>query len=695
MGRAAWRPILVWAGLLAMTGAAQAQQRPYIGFVYPAGGQQGTTVAIRLGGQNLGEVDRVLVTGDGISAKVVEYFPRMGNQEARLLREQFNECRKAARKGDADRATREIMDRIERRMDEYENNPACASICSLVFAEVTIAPDAAPGAREIRVASRSGVTNPMMFRVDQFPEFSRPAMKSAMKSVLGKEEQALRKRPPEEEEQVVKLPCTVNGQIASGEVNRYRFQARKGQRLVLVTYARQLVPYIADAVPGWFQPVLSLRDSAGKEVAYDDDFRFKPDPIIYYEVPEDDEYVLSVSDAIYRGREDFVYRVTISESPYLTGIFPLGAQPGAIPEIQLSGWNLEEAGLTPPPRDAEPGIYWLSAHRDNLVTNPLPFVVDPLPQILAKETGDSAAQDVTLPVVVNGRIDRPDDWDAFRFTGMAGETVVAEVSARRLESPLDSVVKICNSRGVPLAVNDDNPHAGAGTNTHDADSYLSFQLPADGAYTVQLGDTARHGGQAYAYRLRISKPMPDFELRAVPASLVMRRRSSGSVTVYVSRRDGFDGDITLALKDPPRGFYASPVTLKSGQDTAKFTVRTDRLSTERPVEIRIEGKAALGEREIVREAVPAEDRMQAFLWRHLVPAENLPVVVFDPNDSPPSTRVYTPPETPLPRPAGPTGFTKRQVAGRIRQLNALYESWLLTDDFYGRKLAECEAAMEP
>ena len=35
------------------------------------------------------------------------------------------------------------------------------------------------------------------------------------------------------------MPCTVNGPIASGEVNRYRFQARKGQQLVIATLARQ------------------------------------------------------------------------------------------------------------------------------------------------------------------------------------------------------------------------------------------------------------------------------------------------------------------------------------------------------------------------------------------------------------------------------------------------------------------------
>ena len=82
----------------------------------------------------------------------------------------------------------------------------------------------------------------------------------------------------------------MNGQIAAGEVNRYRFQASKGQRLVISAKARELVPYVADGVPGWFQAVLRLCDANGKEVAYNDDFRFNPDPVIYFEVPEDGEY---------------------------------------------------------------------------------------------------------------------------------------------------------------------------------------------------------------------------------------------------------------------------------------------------------------------------------------------------------------------------------------------------------------------
>ena len=32
-----------------------------------------------------------------------------------------------------------------------------------------------------------------------------------------------------------------------------------------------------------------------------------------------------------------------------------------------------------------------------------------------------------------------------------------------------------------------------------------------------------------------------------------------------------------------------------------------------------------------------------------------------------------------------------QVRGRLRQLKGLYDSWLVTEEFYASKVAECEA----
>jgi hypothetical protein len=599
----------------------------------------------------------------------------------------------------------ELTAKIEKRAAEYVQAPACASISSIVLVEVTLAAGAHPGPRELRLVTPRGVSNPLQFHVGQFPEVSRKPMLSATIQVLGKEALALRKRPADEVEQQITLPCTVNGQIASGEVNRYRFTARKGQRLVISTAARQLIPYIADAVPGWFQPVLTLYDARGKELAYSDDDRFKPDPLIRFVVPRDGEYRFTITDALYRGREDFVYRVTIGELPFVTSIFPLGSRVGNAVAIGMQGWNLDAAELTPPASDAGPGIYFLEATRQGLVSNRVPFALDTLPETTEQEPNNdpTSAQQVDLPIIVNGRVDRPGDLDVFKFAGRAGATVVAEITARRLDSSLDSLIKLTGPDGKLVAFNDDREDPGSGLNTHHADSYVMAKLPAEGTYCVHVGDVEHGGGEEYAYRLRLSAPEPDFALRVVPSSVALRSRSAAAVSVHVIRKDGFTGPIKLGLKAPPEGFSAAPVSLSATQETARLNLKTTLTATQEPVALAIQGSAPIQGREVVRQGVPAEDRMQAFLWRHLVPAEDLRVMVFDPSFQPPPKRVSRLLDrarsaeqikavalTVDPGAVKPK-FTKQQVAGRLRQLKLLFEDGLLTEDFYARKVTECEA----
>ncbi len=737
----AWKILLGTIAGLAILPAVLAQRRPYIGYAYPAGGQQCMTFQVRLGGQDLDEVNAVVVSGTGVTARVSEYLRRLNNQEVQLLNEQLKELKKTlppaptgkpGAKGpvapaaavasidlSAEGETRALIAKIEQRTREFVQTPACASLSNIVVAEVTIAPDAEPGVRELRLVTTKGVSNPLVFYVGQLPEYARAPMLTATIQILGKEAQALRKRPTGEAEDRITIPCTVNGQIASGEVNRYRFSASKGQRLVISAQGQQLIPYIADAVPGWFQPVLALYDSEGREVAFDDDYRFRPDPVILYEVPRDGDYVFAIFDSIYRGREDFVYRITVGEMPFLTSLFPLGGQVGAALPPNMEGWNLPDADLAFMSGAGRPGVQWLMARRMGYVSNPVPFAVDSVPDVFDREPNNSAAtaQKVTLPVVVNGRIDRPDDTDVFAFTGKANQTVVVEVQARRLDSPLDSVVRLTDANGTRLGFSDDCEDLTAGLNTHQADSYLMVKLPADGTYYVHIGDTARKGGAEYGYRLRISAPQPDFELRAVPSSVSLAINSTAAVTVYAVRKDGFTGPIKLALKDPPPGFTAGPVTLAANQKVARFAFKGGPTATKGPVQLSIVGSTKVGEQEVVHEAVPAEDRMQAFLWRQLVPANDLQAVVFDPAYQPPSKRplpvqpavlaalptatpVVASTATPAVSTAASTAaaaaakpkFTKQQIVGRLRELKRLYEEGLLTDTFYTVKVGECEAA---
>ena len=135
----------------------------------------------------------------------------------------------------------------------------------------------------------------------------------------------------------LELPVLLNGQIMPGDVDRFRFRARQGQQLTIETQARRLVPYLADAVPGWFQATLALYDGQGHEVAFADDYRFHPDPVLFYRILADGEYELEIHDSIYRGREDFVYRIAVSGQPFITQMFPLGGQSGVTTVASVSG----------------------------------------------------------------------------------------------------------------------------------------------------------------------------------------------------------------------------------------------------------------------------------------------------------------------------------------------------------------------
>ncbi len=647
------------AALAAMP-AARAQRNPRTGYVYPAGGQQGATFQVTIGGQYLDGVTNVYISGNGVEAVVVEHTKPLTQREFTLLREKLKELQQkrlaattnSNKPGEQDVAQsagrltadatnpqwtaedEQMVAEIKKKLANPPNRQANPAIAETVTIEVTMAPDTEPGERELRLGTPSGLSNPLVFCVGQLVEFSEKEPKSSTTPGLGsRPARSLAGAGPApaqpEAGMSITLPAIVNGQILPGDVDRFRFEARKGEQLVVAASARELIPYLADAVPGWFQATLALYDASGKELAYADDYRFHPDPVLFYEIPQDGEYAIEIRDAIYRGREDFVYRIAVGELPFVTSIFPLGGTAGAATTVQMKGWNLPAAELTldPGPR---PGI-------SNLKCS-VPFALDTLPECLEQESNNQQglparrvageAQPVTPPLIVNGRIDQPGDVDTFRFEGRAGDQIVAEVYARRLDSPVDSTLKLTDATGRQLAFNDDHEDKGAGLTTHRADSLLSITLPANGTYYLALGDAQHKGGPAYGYRLRISPPQPDFELRVVPSSVNVRAGAAVSLTVYALRKDGFSDEIALTLKDAPSGFTLSGGKVPAGQDQAKVTLKVPPTPTKEPVSLHLEGRAIIQGREVVRPAVPADDMMQAFFYRHLVPAKDLKVAVI-------------------------------------------------------------------
>lgn len=655
--------------------AAQRNAPPHIGFAYPAGGQQGSTFTVSLGGQNLNGANNVVIGSPGLTAKVVGYDRPLTQKEFNDLRDEAQTLMEkraasrgvppparfenAAKKGDGETkkaakekaetsqaspssattpATRPTwtaddekkLEEIRAKMAKRPNRQGNPAIAETVTLEVTVLPEATPGNYELRLRTASGLSNPMLLQVGQLPEITKPVVTATSNPTpRSKRDPNARPRRPDPTDMEITLPTVVNGQVLPGAVDRYRFVAKKGQHLTVAVSARTLIPYLADAVPGWFQATLGLYDEQGREVAYSDSFRFNPDPLVSFLIPADGEYAIEIKDSIYRGREDFVYRIAIGELPFVTSIFPLGGKLTDRATFDLTGWNLPMDKLAMDTKDKAAGTFVLSVRNRGQLSNAVRFSLDAQTGGREIEPNDRAekAQPLTAPIVVDGKIEKPGDEDMFKFEGKAGAEIIAEIFARRLGSPLDSVLTLADASGKIVASNDDYEDKGVGLMTHHADSRISAKLPSDGIYFIRVADVQHQGGPEYGYRLRVSPPQPDFELRVVPASVNVRAGTHAPLTVYALRRDGFSGEIVLALQDAPKGFALSGARIPPGQDKVTMTLAAPQTAREELVKLSVVGAATINGKAVGHTAVPAEDMMQAFAYHHLVPAQSLLVDV--------------------------------------------------------------------
>jgi hypothetical protein len=719
--------------ILACALPATAQQNtPHAGYVYPAGGRQGTSFEVTVGGQSLNGATGALMSGDGVHVLVLDYIKPIQPGEAGKLRDRLKELNEklrasnsanvatttgksvptntpaskdksttaspsavvstplaadksaaaipltiarpsaAAEKSAEDQfliayptpifdfsaaavATNNFVvatstpaiadsppvkwtegDEKERReirlkLAQFQRRSTNVAIAERVRLQASIDAGAAAGKHELRLVTKNGITNPIYFFVGRLPEWSKAPAGTVTEDEVN-EQGNLRKRmenPAPTPVVEVSAPLIVNGQMAAGGVDRYSFMARKGARLIAAASARELVPYIADAVPGWFQASLTLYDASGKEVQYADHYSFHPDPVLLYEVPADGKYTLAIHDSIYRGREDFVYRIILGEVPFVTAMFPLGGKAGGKTNVELSGWNLPRTHLTEKTRgkDKEKRVELISVGEDEF--NARPFALDTLPEALAKENINARekAQKLALPVIVNGRVEHKDECEFFQLKGKAGEEIEAEVYARRLDSPLDSLLTLTDSKGKLLAENDDFPDESAGLLTDQADSLLRTKLPSKGSYSLRLCDTQRNGGPEFAYRLRVSHPEPDFDLRIVPSSVNAKAGSIVPITVHALRRGGFEGDIALSLKDAPPGFQLSGAVIPGNRPQERITLRLPENGNGQLFRLALEGVATIGDKQVRHKSLAADDWTQAFSYHHLISTDELLIAV--------------------------------------------------------------------
>lgn len=647
-------PLFGFLFLLTLTVAAHAQRGPRINYIYPAGGKQGTTFEITFGGQFLDKPSGVISSGEGITAQIIEHDKPPPQTALSDIRDKLREMQSKMRdlRRDDKMAESEVLPTIRRLLREAEitekdlrhlaefdrkrNDPKQqqnAQISETVRVKITVAEGSEPGFRFLRLRTASGLSNPLQFVIGQLnevleaePERTFDFEKYSSGSVALKKPAQKPVTPP------VMLPSTINGRILPGEVDHFTFHARKDEQVVLSVQARHLIPYLADAVPGWFQAVVSLQDSMGREVAFAGGYRFDPDPVVFFKIPEEGDYQIEVHDSIYRGREDFVYRIIVGELPFLIGISPLGMKTGTTAEITFHGGNLGDKFRQRFTAPSEPGIILQEASIGGMRSNAIPLHIDSVSEEQEHESNDTpgSATEVKTPMIVNGAIDKPGDVDFYRVTGRSSKPMVFEIFARRLGSPLDSTLTAFDLYGKQIGANDDHEDPTAGLTTHHADSRLVVDLPPGGACVVRVSDTQHQGSISHTYRLKVSQARPGFALRVTPSSVNAAPGGTGKLTIHALRIDGYKGEINLRLRNAPSGFELKNAKVPAEKDTADIAVSVPPSTGSDPVPISIEGTAEIDGDKITVAAVPAEDMMQAFIYRHLVPVDALLVDVRTP-----------------------------------------------------------------
>lgn len=486
-----------------LVGPARAQTLAYpdpcLDYLYPAGGKQGETVAVQLGGLNgLAGATSVIVEGPpGVAASDVA----------------------AVNVGE-------------------------------VRATFTIAPDAPPGRRLVRVlGGANGLTNYRFFFVGRLPELLEAEPNNSAPAA-----------------QEVASPAVVNARIDPAlDVDCFRFRAAAGQRIVAAVLAHGMDSKLRQSFNlGFLDTSLELADEAGAILAAAED-TLGLDPLVYHTVEADGWYTVRVRALSYKGAASAVYRLTLGEVPYPTSIFPPGGRRGEKVELEFSGPNIPPATrqAVAVPAEEPFDLEYVSLEGVTAGIQELPFLRGDFPEAVEREPNNerAAAVPLDLPVTANGRFDEPGDEDWYRLALKANQGVVLQtVAQRHLRSPVDTLLEIQGAAGGKLAENDDGRLFG-GQCAHDvesADSWLAFTAPEEGDYFVRVRDQSGAAGPQAVYRLSAEPLAPDFLLYQWPDAVpIWGPGTTAAFVVQVFHWGGIKSDIALGIEGLPPGWTGS------------------------------------------------------------------------------------------------------------------------------------------
>jgi hypothetical protein len=381
------RPSFAVVALLAGAAVASADP-PTASYIFPAGGQRGQTVAVRVGGLNLHKSCGFEMLGRGVTVSNTLQRTKTVWFEGPVL---------------------PLPD--SQQQEDYPKDMA---------GQVALAADAPLGLRHWRLWTAQGATPAMKFVVGDLPEVV---------------EQEIDGEPVPVE---VKPPVTINGRIFPREdVDVWTFRATKGQTWTCEINAARLGSPL-DAR-------LEVHGPDGRRIA--ERVADGGDPLLRFTAAADGLYSVRIHDVNFHGGQAYVYRLTITADPYVDRAYPLGGRRGTTTKFELSGQALPAAHVAIALPANGPQDH---AHRLDMggkPTNPFLLDLDDLPEFLEGQTKGAVA----VPAILNGRIAKPGDVSDWPLTLKKGEALEFDLRAARLGSPLRGVITLLDPSGKEMA----------------------------------------------------------------------------------------------------------------------------------------------------------------------------------------------------------------------------------------------------
>jgi Bacterial pre-peptidase C-terminal domain len=414
-----------------------------------------------------------------------------------------------------------------------------------IKATVKIAPDCRLGEHAMRLRTKTGVSELRTFWVGALPVVEEKEPNSDFAAP-----------------QKIPLNVTVHGVVDNEDVDYFAVELKKGQRLSAEIEAMRL----GEAL---FDPYIAILDSKRFELASSDDAPLLgQDSMVSIVAPADGTYIVQVRESAYGGNGGCRYRLHVGTFPRPLAVVPAGGKLGEEVEVRFLGdptGEIRQKIKLPTVFDPKFGIFAQDA--GGISPSAIPFRLSEAGNAIETDGNIShpTATKFDLPNAVNGVIAKPGEVDHYRFMAKKGQTFDVHCYARRLGSPLDSVMSIAVLGGSVIASNDD---------AVGPDSYFRWTAPEDKEYVLTITDHLHKGGPTYFYRVEFT-PVTTVANVTIPKvaqysqerqTIVVPRGNRYATFVSVSRGN-FGGEMILGAETLPPGVTLLAEPMLANLDT--------------------------------------------------------------------------------------------------------------------------------